>query len=234
MPDTIVGLLIIVIAIFPGLIGDKIYRDLVGVDWREKEWQGVLRLVGFSVVGVTLYALASSFFNWPSPVHIIPSTYETLSSQTSNFAIIFIPYSGHLLGGGIAGLLAAWGAKLLSKCSSSSAFPCAWDQFVRSYVPNHWVVIGLESGEVYAGKLKVADVAASSEERDLVLEEPALYNTESGQYISTPYQYIFIKSKTLYSIAAVNEPTTDQRIIPIGESLFPRGEKNEPYPPLST
>jgi hypothetical protein len=98
---------------------------------------------------------------------------------------------------------------------------------VRSHVPNHWVVIGLNSGEIYAGKLKVADIAASTEERDLVLEEPALYNTESGQYISTSYQYMFIKSKTLYSIAAVNEPATDQRIIPIGEALFSGGEKNE-------
>ena len=227
MPDTIVGLLIIVIAIFPGLIGDKIYRVLVGVDWREKEWQGVLRLIGFSVVGVTLYALVSDFFNWSPPVHILPSTYEKISSQASFLPSIFIPYSGHLLGGGIAGLLGAWGAKLLARFSSSSAFPCAWDQFVRSYVPNHWVVIGLESGEIYAGKLKIADIAASSEERDLVLEEPALYNTESGQYISTPYQYMFIKSRALYSIAAVSEPTIDKRIIPIGEALFSGGENNE-------
>lgn len=225
MPDTIVGLLIIVIAVFPGLIGDKIYRVLVGVDWREKQWQGVLRLVGFSVVGVTLYALASDFFYWTPPMHILPSTYETISSQATNLHSIFIPYSGHLLGGGIAGLLGALGAKLLAKCSSSSAFPCAWDQFVRSHVPNHWVVIGLESGEVYAGKLKVADIAASSEERDLVLEEPALYSIESNQYISTPYQYMFIKSKMLYSIAAVSDPTIDKRIVPIGNALFSRGEK---------
>jgi hypothetical protein len=103
MPDTIVGLLIIVIAIFPGLIGDKIYRVIVGVDWREKEWQGVLRLIGFSVIGVTLYSLVADFFNWPLPVHVVPSTYGEISSQVDLLPSIFVPYSGHLLGGGIAG-----------------------------------------------------------------------------------------------------------------------------------
>lgn len=227
MPDTIVGLLIIVIAIFPGLIGDKIYRVLIGADWREREWQGILRLIGFSVVGVTLYALFSAVLDWYPPVHIFPSTYENISSEGSLLSKIFIPYSGHLVGGGIAGLLGAWGAKLLARFSSSSAFPCAWDQFVRSFVPNHWVVIGLESGEVYAGKLKIADIAASMEERDLVLEEPALYNTETNQYISTSYQFMFIKSKALYSIAVVNEPTIDRRVTPIGDALFAGGESNE-------
>jgi len=61
----------------------------------------------------------------------------------------------------------------------------------------------------------------------LVLEEPALYNPETNKYVSTSYQYLFIKSKNLYSIAAVNEPATDKRIIPIGQTLFKQGGNNE-------
>ena len=100
--------------------------------------------------------------------------------------------------------------------------------FIRKYVPDHWVVLGLESGEIYAGKLKIADTSSTNEERDLVLEEPALYNSDTGEYISTSYQYMFIKSKNLYSIATVHEPTIDKRVVPIGNTLFTGGENNEP------
>lgn len=220
MPDSIASVLIIVIAIFPGLIGDRIYRSLVGVDWREKEWQGVLRLLGFSVVGITIYALIARIIGLPAPVHIFPATYTTITPETYDISKIFIPYSGHLCGGALAGVLGAWGAKFLAKISSSSAFPSAWDTFIRKYVPNHWVVLGLENGEIYAGKLKIADVASTSEERDLVLEEPALYDFDSRKYISTPYQYMFIKSKALYSITAVHDPRIDNRVVPIGNTLF--------------
>jgi len=225
MPDTVASVLIIVIAVFPGLIGDRIYRSLVGVDWREKEWQGILRLIGFSVVGLTIYALIAEGLDWSPPLHILPTVYTNLSPDNMKFSQIFLPYGGHLVGGSFAGLLGAAGAKILAKFSYRSVYPSAWDEFIRSHVPNHWVVLGFESGEVYAGKLKVADVSSSSDERDLVLEEPALYDPEAGTYTSTSYQYLFIKAKTVYSIAAVHEPT-DNRIVPIGQVIF-QGGKDE-------
>ncbi len=227
MPDSIVGVLIIIIAIFPGFIGDYIYRILVGVDWREKELRGIIRLVGFSVVGVTLYALVAELFKLPPPLHIFPATFSSISIDHANLSKIFIPYFGHLIGGSLSGLLSALGAKLLAKYSSHSAYPTAWDDFIRSYVQGHWVVLGLESGDVYAGKLRIADISSATDERDLVLEEPALYNPETKEYVATSYQYLFIKSKNLYSIAVVNEPESDKRIIPIGQTLFKQGGKNE-------
>jgi hypothetical protein len=227
MPDSFAGLFIIIIGVFPGVIGDKVYRSLVGVDWREKEWQGIVRLIGFSVVGLAIYAFVAEQLNLIPPLHIFPSTYSSAAPQKTKLTEIFLPYCGHLVGGLLAGFLGAWGAKILSKFSSNSAYPSAWDEFIRCYVQRRWVVIGLENGEVYAGKIKIADISSGKNERDLVLEEPALYDPSTSKYISTSYQYMFIKAKELYSMAAIYEPGTDCRIVPVGQDLFNQGDKND-------
>ena len=64
MPTTITALLIITIAVFPGLIGDRVYQFIVGVDWREKEFRTILRLIGFSVIGVVIYSIAHSIIGF--------------------------------------------------------------------------------------------------------------------------------------------------------------------------
>lgn len=225
MPHSIAGLIIITIGVFPGLIGDYIFRSLVGVDWREKEWRAILRLIGFSVIGLIIYALVAEQFDLTPPLHIFPSTYYSAAiSQKIKLSVVFLPYCGHLAGGFVAGVLGAWGAILLSRFSSNSAYPSAWDEFIRRYSPHRWVIVGLENGEVYAGKLKIADISSGKDERDIVLEEPALYDPLSRNYISTSYQFIFIKASELYSIAAVYEPSTDTRIIRVGQNLFNQGD----------
>ncbi len=55
MPTTPAEILIIALVILPGLLGDRVYKLLVGIDWREKEWRGILRLIAFSVAGAALY-----------------------------------------------------------------------------------------------------------------------------------------------------------------------------------
>jgi hypothetical protein len=48
MPTSVSAVLVPLIAVFPGLIGNWVYQNLVGVDWREREWRSVLRMLGFS------------------------------------------------------------------------------------------------------------------------------------------------------------------------------------------
>lgn len=233
MPDSITGLLIIIIAIFPGLLGDRIYQSLVGTDWREKEFRSIIRLIGFSVVGVVLYTVIADLFNFPPPLHLLPSTYASISSTTESFNKIFFPYIGHLCGGLFAGIFASFGAWVLAKFSSSSVFPSAWDDFVRTYAPKHWVIVGLKNGEAYAGKLKTANVAVSNEDRDIVLEEPCLYEKSTGNYKALNYQYLFISSDNLFSLAAIHDPMIDKRIVPIGEYLF-KGDSQDEHPQDTT
>jgi hypothetical protein len=231
MPTTVTALVIVLVAVFPGLVGDLVYRSLVGVDWREKDWQTVLRLLGFSIVGLVIYAIPAGLFGWPPPVYVSPDTYQTIKPPIGNLNYIFIPYAGHLCGGFLAGLLGAWGTRLLALFSSRSAYPAAWDDFVRTYSPSHWVVVGLTNGGAYAGKLKTVDCAVSASDRDMVLEEPCQYDVASGHYIALNYQYMFISASSLFSLAVVYDPNLDNhRTIPVGERLFEGGHNGHQDP----
>ena len=224
MPTTITALIIIIVAIFPGVFGNKAYQAIVGINWRDKEFQVILRLAGFSIVGAVLYSIVADWVSFlPPPLHLIPSSYESLSDSPENLLKIIYPYLGHLVGGFAAGVLAALAVLLLAKFSSTTAYPAAWDDFIRKYVSKHWVIIGLKNGNVYAGKIKTADLSVSNDERDIILEEPCLYENETGNYRSLNYQYIFIPSENLYSLAVVYDPKLDKRIITVGENLF-KGE----------
>ena len=125
-----------------------------------------------------------------------------------------------MVAGFIAGILAAWGIRLLAKISSATAYPAAWDDLVRTCAPKHWVIVGLTNGDVYAGKLKTADLSVSKDDRDIVLEEPCIFDKGINNYQSLNYQYLFIPSENLYSLAIIYSPETDKRLIPIGETLF--------------
>lgn len=221
MPTTITAIVITIVAIFPGVLGNRAYQAIVGIDWRDKEFQVILRLAGFSVVGAVLYSIAADLTSFlPLPLHLIPSSYESLSDSPENLLKIIYPYIGHLVGGFIAGVLAALAVLLLAKISSTTAYPGAWDDFIRKHVSKHWVIIGLKNGDVYAGKIKTADLSVSKDERDIILEEPCLYEDKTGNYRSLNYQYIFIASENLYSLAVVHDSKLDKRIVAVGENLF--------------
>ncbi len=221
MPTTITALIIIIVAVFPGVLGNRAYQTIVGINWRDKEFQVILRLAGFSVIGLVLYSIAADLTGFlPLPLHLLPNSYESLSDNPSYLLNIIYPYMGHLFGGFIAGIIGALGMILLSKISSQTAYPGAWDDFIRKHVSKHWVIIGLKNGDVYAGKIKTADLSVSKEERDIILEEPCLYEKEKANYNSLNYQYMFIASDTIYSIAVIHDSKLDQRLVPVGEYLF--------------
>ena len=228
MPTTIITLFIIIVAIFPGVLGNKLYQTVIGIDWRDKEIQVLLRLAGFSIVGAVFYSIFADWVNFlPLPLHLIPSSYLSLSDAPHQILKIIYPYIGHLIGGTIAGILAALAGLLLANFFSTTAYPAAWDDFIRKRVSKHWVIIGLKNGNVYAGKIKTADLSVSSEDRDLILEEPCLYDEKVNNYKALNYQYIFIPSENLYSIAVVHDPKIDKkRIITIGEDLFKEEDEN--------
>lgn len=229
MPNTIIPLFIIIVAIFPGVLGNKVYQAIVGIDWRDKDFQTILRLAGFSIVGAVFYSILADWSSFlPLPLHLIPSSYVSLSDKPHNLVIIIYPYIGHLIGGSIAGLLAALSNLLLAKIFSTTPYPAAWDDFIRKQVSKHWVIIGMKNGEVYAGKIRTADLSVSSEDRDLILEEPCIYykNGNKANYRAVNYQYIFIPAENLYSIAVVYDSNIDKkRIIEVGENLFCEEEK---------
>lgn len=219
MPNSLAAVLIAVLVIFPGLLGNWVYQNVVGTDWREQQWQRVLRLLGFSVVGFVLYTIGAGLFDWPLPVHVFPTTYDELRPERKDLSAVAFPYLGHLAGSFLAGFFGAWGAKGIARMASSTAYPAAWDDFVRSCTSGRWVIAALKNEEVYAGRIRTADVGVATEDRDVILEEPC--QLEDGKrYRALNYQYLFIRADNLYSIAAVHKPEFDNRTVAVGESLF--------------
>lgn len=219
MPTTVAAALVLVFAMFPGFVGNRVYESFVGLDWREREWRTVMRLVGLSVTGAVMYTMFASAMGLQPPVHLFPSTFQNLAPESATLFDVSAAYVGHLIASAVAGGLAIGSATLLARLSSVSMYPSAWDDFARSYAPKHWVVVGLINGQVYAGKLKNSDVAVAMEDRDLVLEEPCIYDVATKQYVAVAYQYLFIPAATWFSVAVVQD-SSDERTVPVGEPLF--------------
>ena len=186
MPTTVAAALVLACAIFPGFLGSRVYESFIGLDWRERDWRAIVRLAGFSVVGIVIYIAGMHAFPLPPPLHLFPSTFENLTPTSTDIGQLAASFSGHLLGSVIAGGLAVAGTVMLARFASASVYPGAWDDFARTRVRDHWVVVGLNNGEVYAGKLTNADVAVASGDRDLVVEEPCRF--EHGRYVAENYQ----------------------------------------------
>lgn len=227
MPTTFASALVLTIAVFPGMLGDRIYRSVIGVDWRQKLWEGVARTIGFSVVGLTIYSLLADVAGWPPPLHVMPAVYTKLGPDNATLNKLFLTYVGHLGGGIAAGALGAAGARLLAALSAQPAHPGAWDEFIRRCVPGRWIVVRLRTGDTYAGRLRYADCSVASGERDIILDEPAVFDENARDYRTSTYQSLFIAAGDVFSIASVTLPGVDARVVAPGELLFTE-ERNEP------
>jgi hypothetical protein len=223
MPD-FKAILLVALAIVPGLLGEKIYRVLVGVRWGENQIESLARMVGFTLSGLVLYAVAY-LFGAPEPTYVFPSLISAIIPEM--YPRIAFAYGGHCLCSGLSGAAAAGLVRVLARFSMSSPFPCGWDHFVRRYVPGHWVAVGLETGEAYVGILAYSELSVEQKERDIILAEPALYDEETKDYRSVPYSHIFLPAALIWSVAVIENPGTDRRLVPVNESPFLSKEKSD-------
>ena len=218
LPNSVAALLIAAFAILPGVPGERIYTMLVGWDWREDKWWRTLRLLAFSLVGLSAYAIAATFVSAPLPVYISPqSLARLLPNQITDLAIAFL---GHIVGAAISGVAAGYAVRALARLTSRSAYSSAWDHFINACTKSRWVTVGLTNGQAYAGYVDKADVSVAASDRDIILREPALYDETDKIYRATPYQTMFLLGSTIASIAAVTDPYGDKRITSAGEDLF--------------
>lgn len=218
LPNSVATLLIAAFAILPGVPGERIYTMLVGWDWREDKWWRTLRLLAFSLVGLSAYAIFASRVAAPLPVYISPHDLESLlPAQIANLAVAFL---GHTVGAAICGFAAGYTVRALARLTSRSAYSSAWDHFINSCAKGRWVTVGLANGQVYAGYVDKADVSVAASDRDIILREPALYEEAGNAYRATPYQTMFLLGSTIASLAAVTDPRGDKRITTAGEDLF--------------
>lgn len=227
MPETPTALLILLIAVLPGAFGNIIFQAVLGINWREQVWQSLLRLLGFSTVGVVLYIVFAGLTGAPPPLYILPDTYKSGEFNASSLLPMAVAYVGHCIASAVAGVLGVTGYRVLSIFAPASPYAYAWDDFLRNYVPGHWVAVTLVQGDSYAGILGHADTAATHDGRDLILREPARYDPATKNYIALPYQSLFLPGRLVASIAVVSEPSIDKRLTVIGESVFSGGTSSE-------
>jgi Family of unknown function (DUF6338) len=127
---------------------------------------------------------------------------------------------GHFAGAAVAGLAAGAAIRVIARVASATAYGNAWDHFIKSCVRHHWVTIGLQTGDVYAGYIDVADTSVAAGERDVVLREPAIYDADLKNYRFLEHQSLFLFGSTISSVAVLYEPNLDKRITKVGDSLF--------------
>lgn len=212
----------------PGLAGEVLYRTSAGSDWREPEWRKVARVIWVSAGGLVLYILLSWCIAFlPSPLYVQPAALASASLSKSVFGHLALAYVGHTICAVIVGYAGGFIARILVSRMSLSPYPDTWDRFVNVLVPEHWIIVTLKSGETYFGQLKRADISVKEDERDMVLEEPALYDDEHKTYRSLPYQYLFLPGALIGSVAVQYDPKIDSRMIPPGQTVFPAQENDE-------
>jgi len=226
MPTTVVALIIILFAVLPGVPARNIYKKFMGSDWRETEWDKVINIIGFSLGGVVVYIIVTSFTKLPSPIYLLPSTFDTASFGVSSFLPIALSMLGHFIFSALVALLAIAGMQVVGRWTRTSPYSAAWDDFIRVDVQGHWVVVRLVNGEAYAGFIENVDTSVKQAERDIVLVEPALFSEKDNNYKAISYQQLFLPADMITSIAVVHDPEIDERITQIGFNLFPEEVSN--------
>ena len=227
MPTSIATATVLALAVIPGALGAYVWSLLNGQDWREKDWQAAMRYVGFSVIGLGVYVFSALWLHLPPAVHIIPSTYTSPTLSTTSLPGIFLPYFGHIVCSALVGAVAAVGHRVICIVTGSSPQPSTWDHFLKNAVPNHWVVVTLKSGDVYAGYVQTAEESAPTSERDLILRAPAKYDDAAKNYCVTSLQDLFIPADLIQNIGTVR---TDAELLDstaVNTFLFPVSLPNE-------
>jgi hypothetical protein len=218
LPNSVSALLIAAFAILPGVPGERIYTMIAGWDWREDKWWRTLRLLAFSLAGLSAYAIVASIVSAPLPAYVSPHAMEALRpEQIRPLATAFL---GHVAGAAICGFGAGYAMRVLARLTAVSVYFSAWNHFVNSCSKDRWVTVGLTNGQVYAGYIDKADVSVAASERDIILREPALYDETQHAYRTTSYEAMFFLGSTIVSIAAVMDTQGDIRITATDEDLF--------------
>ncbi len=227
MPGSSAGLLILVLAMFPGFAGEFAYALLIGRDWREREVERILRILGFSIFGLIGYVLSAAPLHLPSADQVIPASYAPGMLRATSLVGLAEPFLGHVVMAVIAGVLFGLLVRCIAAIRHTFSEPSTWDYFVKQLVPNRWITVATASGESYAGKLVHCDVNVGATERDIVLSEPAKFDPDRNRYRTISNQFLYLPAQDVHAIGVVYDPAIDQsRTVPIETDLFEE-ERND-------
>jgi hypothetical protein len=213
--------LLIGVALVPGIPADGLYGYIRGVDRRERIFTYLLRIFLFSTAGLVTAWLLSIAIGHRVVHGVVANTHTFAASDPADVLLLYLGQC--LFAIAIAGVSAA----LITRYDL--VVRDTWDRFVSKEVPNRWVLVTLVSGTTYAGRLKAADVEAAQRERDVMLEEPAIYRDEIKNYELLPYRSLFLKASLIATVAVVYNDELDKatRTTKVGDYLFPKRDEHE-------
>lgn len=227
MPTTIVALIIIIFAVLPGFPAYKIYKLLNGTDWRLSDWEKIINIILFSLLGLMLYIVFSTLLNLTMPIYVLPETFTTGNFDVSVLPRIAFALLGHFFFSVLSSLLTYLIIRITSKHTRFSGSPSAWDYFISNNVPDHWVIIRIKNGESFAGIIDYTDTSVGQNERDIILREPARFDKDQNNYLSLTYHSMFISAAMIDSIGVVEDSSGTSRVSTMNNYLFPNEDKNE-------
>lgn len=219
--ESISGIIIFVLILIPGVPGESIYNLITGKNWREERFQQVMRIVMFSVIGLCVYSIISYYLMEKlTPRYVIPKFYDMYWSS-DDIIVLSYSYLGHVSASSVLGVIASGVRKWAASIMYQTAYPSAWDDLLRTHTEDHWIVVSLENGEAYEGILETADKNVPPQNRDILLREPAKFSSEQENYITLPYQHLFLPAAQISSVAVVydSEYHREKRITGIGEPV---------------
>jgi len=91
---------------------------------------------------------------------------------------------------------------------------------ITNNVPKHWVIVKLTNNETLAGTLEFGDISVCREDGNIILREPAKYNTKIRNYEVLCYEQIFIPASLVASIGTVPNEMDINRVSKIGTNSF--------------
>jgi hypothetical protein len=220
------ALLAVGVGIVPGIPGELFYRLIAGATWREDAWSRVFRIVGFSLAGLVLAILTFRF----AGIGVVATLCGAIIEQTFSESVVLgvaALLAGQTIASTVVGLGSGYSVRGLCHVFHMTPYADGWDEYVRRFVPNHWVIVRLLDGSSFAGILSRADTTVPPENRDIILSEPAIFDEEEGNYLSVDHQYLFLPGASIASVAVVHDPEKDTRISQAGTVLFWKEPTNE-------
>jgi hypothetical protein len=232
MPSTINGLIVLLVALIPGVPGETVYSNVTGLDWREDRLRRVIRIVIISIAGLLLYVLVDDFGSWAGwynlsdPKYVMPAQLgaELTRGTLSEIAWAYI---GHVISSSVVGAGVGYGWNWLAHWIGSTPYPAAWDDLINTHSSGHWVIVSLHDGDTYAGIIETADTGVPPEERDVLLLEPAKYREERDAYVAMRHQHLFLPAALIASMAVVyDEASEEERITQVGQEILTKHTKD--------
>jgi hypothetical protein len=192
------ALLVTIFFLVPGFVAVQVFRFLLVEDELS-----TFELTTWSVVLSVLGALALSATPWTRQAVAYVTTPGALASAALPGVLLQL-IASTIIAGLSALAIRRW---LGGRLGASSFFRRAWDYlWARHGQERRYVLVELD-GEVVYGVLYFADGATAG--RDLVIENPYLYDVEQNDFYSDGSKFMFIRGSRVQSVRLmVAEPPT--------------------------